>query len=463
MRNVRIHITPLILVPVTVAGLCVLTSILVFGAIRYAASTQQDPFWIVAFWTLCIAVVAAVVGGILVLVFVVPMRQIADVVDRLEPAAVAEVAPSVGAVGSKPRRIFGGRDDPGRFKHAVQRVTELLSHVEVQELFPGIVETSAVMRRVLSLVARIAPSDTSVLIVGESGTGKELIARSIHRHSDRAAAPFVAVNCAGIPEGLLESELFGHEKGAFTGAVGQHLGRFERASGGSIFLDEVGDMPKGLQAKLLRVLQEREIERVGGSGTIPVDVRVIAATHRDLAAMVADGSFREDLYFRINGCTLQVPPLRERAEDISALAEHFLSVQGSSARIGAAAMSALERYGWPGNVRELQNVVETAVVLARGGDVELEHLPESLTGDGDVAAAVVASREGEQGLDEVLADLEERLISDALSQTGGVQKRAAELLGIKERSLWHRVSKYGIDVARFKQPGSEEEENPHDV
>jgi len=291
-------------------------------------------------------------------------------------------------------------------------------------------------------VRRVAGSDATVLIRGESGTGKELIARAIHHASPRAAAPLVAVNCAALPEGLLESELFGHEKGAFTGAAASRKGRFELADGGSIFLDEIGDLPLHLQVKLLRVLQERQFERVGGTRTIPVNVRVLAATHRNLEALVREGRFRDDLYYRINVVTLLLPPLRERREDLPPLIEHFLTrfagKNGKTIRgLTREARDALLRYDYPGNVRELENLIERAVVLTRDEVIAKSDLPLSLDEqgpEGEAPAGLVAAVEG----------LERRMIRDALSRAGGVQTRAAELLGISERVLRYKLSKYGL-------------------
>ena len=319
---------------------------------------------------------------------------------------------------------------------------ELRAALEERHRVEGIIGDSGRMQEVLSLVRRVAPSDATVLIRGESGTGKELIARAIHHASPRAGGPLVAVNCAALPEGLLESELFGHEKGAFTGAAASRKGRFELADGGSIFLDEIGDLPLHLQVKLLRVLQERQFERVGGTRTIPVNVRVLAATHRNLEALVREGRFRDDLYYRINVVTLLLPPLRERREDLSPLIEHFLTrfagKNGKTIRgLTREARDALLRYDYPGNVRELENLIERAVVLTRDEVIGKSDLPLTLdeqTAESDAPAGLVAAVEG----------LERRMMRDALSRAGGVQTRAAELLGISERVLRYKLRKYGL-------------------
>jgi two-component system NtrC family response regulator len=306
----------------------------------------------------------------------------------------------------------------------------------------GIIGDSGRMQEVLSLVRRVAPSDATVLIRGESGTGKELIARALHYASPRAAGPLVKVNCAALAESLLEAELFGHEKGAFTGAVASRKGRFELADGGSLFLDEIGDLPPHLQVKLLRVLQEREFERVGSSRPIKVDVRLLAATHRNLEALVREGRFREDLYYRINVVTIMLPPLRERREDLPPLIEHFLRAfagkNGKTVRgLTREAREALLRYDYPGNIRELENLMERAVVLTRDDVIGVEDLP--------LALETPASGSGEEaGLIAAVEGLERRMIREALAKADGTQTRAAELLGISERVLRYKLKKYGL-------------------
>jgi two-component system NtrC family response regulator len=306
----------------------------------------------------------------------------------------------------------------------------------------GIIGESGRMQEVLSLVHRVAGSDATVLIQGESGTGKELIAQAIHHASPRAPRPLVKVNCAALPETLLESELFGHEKGAFTGAMAARQGRFELAHGGTLFLDEIGDLPLHLQVKLLRVLQEREFERVGSGRPIAVDVRLIAATHRDLAALVKGGEFRDDLYYRINVVTIVVPPLRERREDIPPLIDHFVRkfAETNRKRIAGLTREARElllRYDYPGNVRELENLIERAVVLTRDDVIGAADLPLTLQ------EPVVDTAEA-AGLTTAVEALERRMIREALAQANGVQTRAAETLAISERVLRYKLKKYGL-------------------
>ncbi len=311
----------------------------------------------------------------------------------------------------------------------------------------GIVAESGKMQEVLSVVHRVAASAATVLIHGESGTGKELIAQAIHYQSPRSNKPLVKVNCAALPETLLESELFGHVRGAFTSAVADRAGRFEAADGGTIFLDEIGEIAPPVQAKLLRVLQEREFERVGSSRTVKVDVRLIAATNRDLEAAVREQRFREDLYYRLNVVSLLVPPLRERREDIMPLLEHFLkkyaAANGKTIRgLTREARDALLKYEYPGNIRELENLVERAVVLTRSDVLDLDDLPVALP-----EAAPTATPSTPGSLTAELEALERRMIEDALARADGVQTRAAELLGIGERALRYKLKRLGMKQA----------------
>ncbi len=313
---------------------------------------------------------------------------------------------------------------------------------------PGIVAESEAMRSALDLIAKVAPHRTTVLITGASGTGKEVLARELHRLSARSAFPFVAVNCAAIPEALLESELFGHVRGAFTGAVGDHAGLFAQAEGGTIFLDEIGDLPPALQVKLLRVLQNGEIRRVGDRSSRRVDTRVVAATARDLEAAIGTGDFREDLYYRLNVVSVRIPPLAERPEDVPPLIRHLLDRHAG--RTGAAppaiapeAMRALLEYDWPGNVRELENALERAMVLAQGGPIRVEDLPPRVRGEGTSNAAQVAPAR-ELSLRRRAGAAEEAAVREALERCGGNRRGAAEALGISVRSLFYKLKQYGI-------------------
>jgi DNA-binding NtrC family response regulator len=313
--------------------------------------------------------------------------------------------------------------------------------------FDDIISVSPRMEEVLNLVGRAAKSSAAVLIRGESGTGKELIARILHLHSPRAEGPYLGVNCAAIPETLLESELFGHEKGAFTGAVQAKVGRFELAHDGTLFLDEIGDMAPSLQAKLLRALQEQKFERLGGTRTISVDVRIIAATNQDLEALMQQAKFRQDLYYRLNVVEIHLPSLRQRREDIPHLLDHFLSKQAERdgtrcKRFSREAHETLLRYDWPGNVRELQNVVERVCILSRAETIALADLPPVIAGgEGPLDPLTL---DGSENLPEMIRRLESQAIRRALHKAGGVQTRAAEFLGVSERVLRYKMGKYGI-------------------
>ncbi len=309
----------------------------------------------------------------------------------------------------------------------------------------GLVAESAAMRHALDLARRVALVDSTVLLAGESGSGKEALARFVHAGSARALRPFVAVNCAAVPETLLESELFGHARGAFTGATQDRAGLFEAASGGTLLLDEIGDLPTAMQAKLLRVLQEREVRRVGENRVRAVDVRVLAATHRDLAAEVAAGRFRQDLYYRLRVIEIRVPPLRERREDVLPLARRHVALV--AARTGCpvtgltpAAADQLQRWGWPGNVRELQNVIERAVVLARGRRVDVEDLPEEVR--------IAQPGRGSPGAPRTLADVERAHVLAVLRGVGGNRERAAAELGIGSATLYRKLKEYGVTRPR---------------
>ena len=335
-------------------------------------------------------------------------------------------------------------------RRRLQQQVKVLREGQAAGGLEELIGKSEALKRVIDMVQRAAPTDLTVLIHGESGTGKELIARAIHRLSARKDGPFIPVNCAAIPEGLLESELFGHERGAFTGAIRARPGRFELAREGTLFLDEIGDMPVAMQAKILRVLQERQFERVGGTRSIGADVRVIAATHQDLEALAAEGRFRSDLFYRLQGVRLIMPPLRERIDDLPLLVTHLLEraaqrLWRQPATVSTEALRCLWTYPWPGNIRELQHVLEGAMVLS-DGVILPEHLPPAVqrgvktAATGNVAPVVTGS------LDEALEEWERRAILDALQKAHGVQARAAKILGITERSLWYRVKKLKIQV-----------------
>jgi DNA-binding NtrC family response regulator len=339
---------------------------------------------------------------------------------------------------------------------AMRENARLRSEIEGRHSFEQLIGTSPAFRRVIEQIGEVCTSKATVLLTGESGTGKEVAARAIHFNSPRRAKPFVAVNCAAIPEGLIESELFGHVKGAFTGATANRRGRFSEADQGTIFLDEIGDMPTAVQAKILRVLQDRSFEPVGSSRSEKVDTRVVAATNRDLKAAVQEGNFREDLFYRLNVFPIALPALRDRKEDIPALAQHFLNAATKSigkriVGVTPAALSAMADHDWPGNIRELENCVERAVIVARGSTIDVRDLPGDLFERG--ARRDRTPRRPPKDLEAELARIEKSFILDALRETHGVQSHAAKLLGINERSLWHRVKKLGIAITRRASAG----------
>lgn len=329
----------------------------------------------------------------------------------------------------------------------VRENTILRSLMRDKYKFENIIGVSLQLQKVLELVEKVADTNVTVLVRGESGVGKELVARAIHYNSSRRARPLVVVNCGAIPEELLESELFGHEKGAFTGAIKTRYGRFELADGGTVFLDEIGDMSLNLQVKLLRVLQEKTFERIGASKTISVDIRVIAATHRNLEDLVRDNKFREDLYYRLNVIPIHIPPLRERRQDIPLLLNHFLersnkinsaSIEGLTER----SLEILTGYDYPGNVRELQNIVERLVVLQKTGYVDVEDLPEKLHATKTPAAV---EPDIDKGYDTLVSEYEKALILKALDRTKGVKSQAARMLNMNRTTLIEKMKRLGID------------------
>jgi two-component system response regulator HydG len=332
-------------------------------------------------------------------------------------------------------------------------------HFDEDGTFMGMVGTSSRMNRVYELIQRVAKSDTNVHVFGESGTGKELVAAAIHRLSARAQGPLITVNCGAMPESLIESELFGHEKGSFTGAEKRKLGRFELADGGTIFLDESGELSPGVQVKLLRVLQEKTIDRVGGEHPVDVDVRIISATNRDLRVEVEAGRFRQDLFFRLHVVPIDLPPLRERTDDIPALARFFMQkLRGRthSAVSGMApeAEGLLRAYHFPGNVRELENIIEQAMVFADPPDIRPEDLPPQVTGNQPEAGKSMPIPTGDVGLNEFLESAERQMILAAYEASGGVKTETARRLKIKTSALYYKLEKYGIGTVAGRPAGS---------
>jgi two-component system nitrogen regulation response regulator GlnG len=371
--------------------------------------------------------------------------------------------------------------DIDRLGQIIDRAAEASRLMQTPAILPTeaegdrIIGRTPVMQEMCKAIGRIAPQDVNVLIRGESGTGKELVARALYQHSARAARPFLAINCAAIPEALLESELFGHEQGAFTGATKRHIGRFEQCDGGTLFLDEIGDMPAALQAKMLRVLQEQRFERLGGGETVHTRVRVLAATNQDLERLVAEGRFRKDLYYRLNVVSIRIPPLRDRADDVSELAHYFLFRYGRELNLALSgftpeALDLLRRYEWPGNVRELQSAIKQAMLSATGHLVLPEFLPEPVRGAApeapgqptlDVGALVESLLAG--GARDlhaaVIAAVERELFLRVLRYTGGHQTQASEVLGLNRATLRHKLRTLGLGVDRIVTdiPHAEEE------
>jgi len=375
-------------------------------------------------------------------------RNVATAVEAMKRGAADYVTKpfEIEALRIKVRQLLTRR--------ALEREVEALrARVEDGERVGALLGRSAAMREVFRTVRRVAASSATVLIRGESGTGKELVARAIHELSPRAAAPFVALNCAAMPAALIESELFGHERGAFTDARERRVGRFESASGGTLFLDEIGELEPGVQAKFLRALEERRIERLGSGTPIEVDVRVVAATNRDLERDVAAGRFRADLFYRIHVVPMELPPLRDRREDVRLLAEHFLALAREGAgrgprRFAAEALGALERFPWPGNVRELRNTVERAVALCEGDAIELADLPASVVRTERIESLREAVRAGRLSFEDAVANFERSLLLEALEESDWNQTRAAERLGTTRRTL-----KLRMDRLALKPPG----------
>ena len=441
MRQSRFYISLYIIIPFIITGLTVLSAILSFRLTKYGLAGGSDPaqpvFWLI----FVLGAIAFATGFVLVRFILKPVERFVEKARKL--ATISGEKTDTDKSWSL--------DQIDQFASVFDRVTSVLSRMDARHFFPDIIGESLAMRGLLGLIKKVAPSDSTVLILGESGTGKELVATSIFQNSDRHNKPFIKLNCAAIPEELLESELFGHEKGAFTGATKFKPGKFDMANQGTIFLDEIGDMPLNLQSKILRVLQEKEFYRVGGSSTIKVDVRFIASTNQNLEKMVQEGQFREDLYYRLNVFTLHLPPLRERKEDIPLLVDYFLQNLSKQVDISSVALQMIMAYGWPGNIRELKNVIESASVIVENGFIEPAQLPAKITGvfnNSDTNSVSLPA--ANLPLDERLKEIEKSMIIEALRKTGGVQVRATELLGINQRSLWHRIKKYGIDVKSIK-------------
>jgi transcriptional regulator with PAS, ATPase and Fis domain len=439
IKDFRYHISLYVIVPAIFSGIAFLSALLTFLVAQHYHRLGQDGSLQVHLWALLFALVSFLCGLVVTRLLLMPVKRFMQRANEIPVISRPE--------DEKYRRKQV--DEIKHFKNVFERVEDVLTKLDARQLFPEIIGDSRVMRGLLRRVQMVAPTDSTALILGESGTGKELVASSIHQNSRRKQNPFIKINCVAIPPDLLESELFGHEKGSFTGATARKPGKFELAHGGTIFLDEIGDMPLGLQAKILRVIQEKEFDRVGGTRTVQVDVRLICATNKNLPQMVKEGTFREDLYYRINVFALQLPALRERKEDIPLLVDDYLARTTPQVGISSAALQMMIGYDWPGNVRELQNTVERAAVLSQGQEIAITHLPENITRMFN-HPLIKTEDEKTLSIDDKLKKIEKGIIIDALKKTNGIQIRAAELMGINQRSLWHRIKKYQIDAAAFK-------------
>jgi transcriptional regulator with PAS, ATPase and Fis domain len=439
VKHSRFYISLYVIFPFIFTGFTIFAAIVSFRLTKYGLMHGIEPARPVFWFIIIISCLAYALGFLLVRIILKPVENFIEKASKFSSFSVSK----------KSKKKDWSIDKIQQFTSVFDQVTSVLSRIDARHFFPSIIGESLAMRGLLSLIKKVAPTDSTVLILGESGTGKELVATSIHDNSERSDKPFVKLNCAAIPEELLESELFGHEKGAFTGASKFKPGKFDMANGGTIFLDEIGDMPLNLQAKILRVLQEQEFYRVGGSRTIRVDVRIIASTNKNLEKMVQDGSFREDLFYRLNVFTLHLPPLRERKEDIPLLVDYFLQKVPKKVEISSVALQMLVAFSWPGNIRELENTIESASVIAENGYIEPAQLPGKITGAFNQNSRDVKLPTNIP-LDERLKEIEKSMIIEALRKTGGVQVRATELLGINQRSLWHRIKKHDIDVKSLK-------------
>jgi len=437
MKKKNIYINLYVLIPIIFSGITILGVIVAYQLTGGPDKTSWHLPTSIYILALIIGCLSFFAGFFILRLLLKPLM---DFVEK------AQKMPILSAVPKK--EPDENTSDLEKINQVFESVADILSNVEARELFPKIIGSSAVIRNIFTQILKVAPTDSTVLITGESGTGKELIASSIYEHSLRKGKPFVAINCVAIPEGLMESEFFGHEKGAFTGANTRKIGKFELADGGTVFLDEIGDMPLATQAKLLRALQEKEFERVGGTTPVRVDIRFIAATNKDLLQLIKDGKFREDLYFRLNVFSIALPPLRDRREDIAMLSAHFLENSTKPAKLSTAALQSLIGYNWSGNIRELKNTIERASILTEDGLIDVHHLPDNIRkGGGDSIASALKER---LPLDEQINLMEKEMIIGALKETGGVQVKAAGILGINQRSLWHRIKKHEINVEVFK-------------
>jgi len=437
MKKKNIYISFYILIPAIYTGISMIGIIVTYQLFKHPEKINQISSLKFVYLIAAMAFFTLSISFLILRFFLTPFIQFVNKTKKMSIFANSQLG--------KHERIT---DDFNQITRLFDNVANILSNVEAKELFPHIIGSSDSMRNIFTQITKVAPTDSTVLISGESGTGKELIASGIYEHSMRKGKPFIKINCVAIPEGLLESELFGHEKGSFTGATEQKRGKFEIADNGTIFLDEIGDMPLATQAKLLRVLQEKEFERVGGTKLIRVDIRLIAATNKNLPEMIKKGTFREDLYFRLNVFSIFLPALRDRKEDITLISNYFLESLPKPAKLSTSALQEFFGYSWPGNIRELRNILEQASILSENGIIELYHLPETLFKQN--SRNVANNLSDDMALDTKLELMEKEIIIAALRKTGGIQVKAADILGINQRSLWHRIKKYNIEINTFR-------------
>ena len=436
MKRKNIYISLYVLIPVIYTGISMIGVIVTYQLFKQPEKINQISSLNFIYLVAAMAFFTLSISLLLLRFFLTPFIRFVNKTQKMSILADSRLG--------KQERIT---DNFNQITKLFDNVANILSNVEAKELFPHIIGSSASMRNIFTQIIKVAPTDSTVLISGESGTGKELIASSIYEHSMRKDRPFIKINCVAIPEGLLESELFGHERDSFTGATEQKKGKFEIADHGTIFLDEIGDKPLATQSKLLRVLQEKEFERVGGVKLIRVDIRVIAATNKNLPAMIKNGTFREDLYFRLNVFSISLPALRERKEDIPLISNCFLESLPKPAKLSTSALQELIGYSWPGNVRELRNILEQSSILSENGIIELHHLPEALFKQNSQNEVNLSD---DMALDAKLELMEKEIIIAALRKTRGIQVKAADVLGINQRSLWHRIKKYSIEINTFR-------------
>ena len=456
----QIKISLYVIIPFIWGMVSVLAYILSFQVSNFFSHSDYvaQIYYSIGFILFC---VSCIVGYILLKIVLKPTEELLDRLKKQERATIYSDALSdrktrTGKKTEHRRGIF--LDELGEFREVFGKIAVGSNIKDLQSQFPNIIFQSREMAYVLEQVLKVAPSNAGVLILGQSGTGKELIADAIHEKSQRNTAPFIKINCGAISPGLLESELFGHEKGAFTGATATHKGSFERADKGTLFLDEIGELPCDVQVKLLRVLQNGEFQRVGGQKTFTVDVRIIAATNKALDRAVASGTFREDLFYRLNVFNINLPPLNKRTGDIALLAKYFAQKNGK--QISENMLTRLDACDWNGNIRELENKIEKASICSQKNvmtEQDFDFKPDIMPRHGENKTntlkpdQILATTDQQPfNLTEELNRIEINFIVNALEENNGVQARAADMLGIKPRSLWNRIKKFDIDVGEFK-------------